>query len=219
MTMTFKSLLSAILIACPAAAFAADAAPSGTYEQDSPHTSVTWRIDHFGLSHFTARFIDSKARLDWNRETPEQSRLTVEIDPMQVRTDFPFPEVEDFDAKIGGDADFLAGAKIRFVSTKVVIDGEKTGRVFGDLTLRGETHPAVMDVTFNGSMAEHPIEKIAKLGFSGHLVVKRSQWGLNFAIPALSDDIDVAIETEFKPAKPKRQAFLPEVVRRKSVID
>jgi polyisoprenoid-binding protein YceI len=200
MTMTIKSLLSAILIACPAAAIAADAAPSGRYEQDGPHTSVTWRIDHFGLSRFTARFTGSKARLDWNGETPELSRLTVEIDPMQVRTDFPFPDVEDFDAKIG-------------------VDGEKTGRVFGDLTLRGETHPAVMDVTLNGSMAAHPFEKIAKLGFSGHMVVKRSQWGLTFAIPALSDDIDVAIETEFKPEKPKRQAALPEVVRRKSVID
>lgn len=198
--MPSRFLLTAFLLALPTLALAAEPAPSGRYEQDGPHTSVTWRIDHFGLSRFTARFTGAKASLDWNREDPAQSALTVEIDPRQVRTDFPFPEVEDFDAKIGTDADFLAGSPIRFVSDRIVVDGDKTGRVFGQLTLRGETHPAVMDVTFNGSMAEHPIEKIAKLGFSGHMQVQRSNWGLTFALPALSDTIDVAIETEFKPA-------------------
>lgn len=199
--MLAKLLLTTFLLTVPALALAADPAPSGRYEEDGPHTSVTWRIDHFGLSRYTARFTGAKAVLDWNREKPAQSALTVEIDPRLVRTDFPFPEVEDFDAKIGAGADFLAGSPIRFVSERIVVDGDRTGRVFGQLTMRGQSHPAVMDVTFNGSMAEHPIEKVAKLGFSGHMRIKRSEWGLTFAIPALGDEVDVAIETEFKPAK------------------
>ncbi len=198
--MRINALLIALMIAAPAMADGPPPAPSGLYEQDSPHTSVTWKIDHFGLSHFTARFIDANARLDWNADEPELSKLTVEIDPTNVRTDFPFPEVEDFDGKIGGDPAFLAANPITFVSERIDITGENTGRVEGNLTMRGETHPAVMDVVFNGSLAEHPIEKIAKLGFSGHMTVKRSLWGLTFATPALSDDVEVAIEIEFKPA-------------------
>lgn len=121
--MLARLTLATLLFACPALALAApDApAPSGRYEQDGAHTSVTWRIDHFGLSRYTARFVGAKAR------------------------------------------------------------------------------PAVMEVTFNGSMAEHPIEKIAKLGFSGHMRIKRSDWGLTFALPALGDEVDIAIETEFRP--------------------
>jgi polyisoprenoid-binding protein YceI len=202
--MLARLTLATLLFACPTLAIAApDApAPSGRYEQDGAHTSVTWRIDHFGLSHYTARFVGAKARLDWNRDDPAQSTLTVEIDPRQVRTDFPFPEVEDFDAKIGSGADFLAGSPIGFVSERIVVEGENTGQVFGQLTLRGKTRPAVMEVTFNGSMAEHPIEKIAKLGFSGHMRIKRSDWGLTFALPALGDEVDIAIETEFRPEAP-----------------
>ncbi|MCM5557002.1 YceI family protein [Pleomorphomonas sp. JP5] len=200
-----KLTLTALLFACPTLALAApdSPAPSGRYEQDGPHTSVTWRIDHFGLSRYTARFVGARAKLDWNREAPAQSTLTVEIDPLEVRTDFPFPQKEDFDAKIGAGADFLAGSPIGFVSDRIVVDGENTGQVFGQLTMRGQTHPAVMDVTFNGSMAEHPIEKIAKLGFSGHMRLKRSTWGLAFALPALGDEVDVAIEIEFRPENGK----------------
>jgi polyisoprenoid-binding protein YceI len=93
----------------------------------------------------------------------------------------------------------LAGSPIGFISERIVVEGENTGQVFGQLTLRGKTRPAVMEVTFNGSMAEHPIEKIAKLGFSGHMRIKRSDWGLTFALPALGDEVDIAIETEFRP--------------------
>lgn len=200
--MSSKLALTTFLLTFPTLALAADQAPSGRYEQDGAHTSVTWRIDHFGLSRYTARFTGARASLDWNREEPARSALIVEIDPRLIRTDFPFPEVEDFDAKIATGADFLAGGPIRFVSDRVAVHGDKTGRVFGQLTMRGQTHPAVMDVTFNGSMAEHPIEKIAKLGFSGHMLINRSDWGLTFAIPALGDAIDVSIEAEFKPAKP-----------------
>ncbi|WP_174803187.1 YceI family protein [Martelella limonii] len=197
--MRLYSLLLALMIASPVLAETPQPAPSGLYEQDSPHTSVTWKIDHFGLSHFTARFIGAKAKLDWNADTPELSTLTVEIDPTSVRTDFPFPEVEDFDGKIGSDPAFLAASPIVFVSKKIVVTGDNTGLIEGELTMRGETHPAVMEATFNGSLAEHPIEKVAKLGFSGHMTVKRSLWGLTFATPALGDDVEVIIETEFKP--------------------
>lgn len=98
--MPAKRLLTTFLLTFPTLALAADRAPSGRYEQDGPHTGVTWRIDHFGLSRFMARFIGAKAGLDWNRVHPTQSALSVEIDPRLVRTDVPFPKVEDFDAKI-----------------------------------------------------------------------------------------------------------------------
>ncbi len=76
-------------------------APSGAYVSDQPHTSLTWKVSHFGLSNFTARFVGIDAQLGWNAEDPSLSTLTVAVDPRSVRTDFPFPEQEDFDAKIG----------------------------------------------------------------------------------------------------------------------
>ncbi|WP_054156784.1 YceI family protein [Rhizobium sp. AAP43] len=175
------------------------AAPTGVYVTDPAHTSLTWKISHFGLSSYTARFTGVEARLDWNAEKPETSDLTVTIDPLSVQTDFPFPEKEDFDGKIGRGEDFLAAKPITFKSRRIKVTGEGQATVTGDLTFRGETHPASLDVRFNGSVAEHPMDKKPRLGFSATGVVHRTDWGLGFAVPALGEDVDLLIETEFVP--------------------
>ncbi|MDP9808277.1 polyisoprenoid-binding protein YceI [Rhizobium tibeticum] len=175
-------------------------APAGAYKTDPSHSSLLWSFNHSGLSNYTARFTGVNARLDWNPVKPEASMLTVEIDPMSVRTDYPWPDVVDFDAKIGGDPDFLAGKLIRFVSSTIRITGERTGIVEGVLTFRDQTHPASLNVTFNGSMAQHPIMKTAKLGFSATGTIRRSEWGLGFAIPELGDEVKLVIETQMVPA-------------------
>jgi len=176
-------------------------APSGTYISDPAHSSVTWKISHFGLSNYTARFAKMSAELIWDARNLTASKVVATIDPVSVRTDFPAPEVEDFDRKIGTGSDFLASQPIRFVSMTVKIIGQNKGKVTGDLTFRGQTHPVTLDVTFNGSMAEHPMEKAAKVGFSAIAKLKRSEWGLGIYVPAVGDEVTVLIEMELAPKK------------------
>ena len=175
-------------------------APGGNYVSDLAHSSVTWRIGHFGLSRYTARFARADAKLAWNPDKPEGSTLAVAIDPASVRTDFPFPGKEDFDRKIATAPELLASEPIRFVSRRIEKTGEKTGRVTGDLTFRGRTQPFTLDVVYNGSMEKHPHDGTPKIGFSAKGSVKRSEWGMDFAIPALDDAVEVIVETEFMPA-------------------
>ncbi|CAN7431319.1 YceI family protein [Neorhizobium sp. LjRoot104] len=176
-------------------------APSGTYVSDPAHSSVIWKIGHFGLSNYTARFTQMSAELLWDAKNPAASKVSASIDPTSVRTDFPFPDVEDFDRKIGSDGNFLAAQPISFVSTEVKVTDENKGQVTGDLTFRGQTRRATFDVTFNGSMAEHPMEKAPKLGFSAIARIRRSEWGLTLYVPAVSDEVTILIETELAPAK------------------
>lgn len=200
------TLLSLAVIAGLAPARAAEqqqAAPAGLYKTDPSHSSLAWSFNHSGLSHYTARFTKVDARLDWKPGEPEAGSLTVEIDPMSVRTDYPWPEVVDFDSKIGGNEAFLAGKPISFVSKEIRVTGEKTGVIEGLLTFRGETHPATLDVTFNGSMAKHPIMGVPKIGFSATGSIRRSEWGLGFGIPELGDDVTLVIETQMVPADHK----------------
>ncbi|AYD02018.1 YceI family protein [Neorhizobium sp. NCHU2750] len=209
--MKYLQLLSlAAFIATPA--FAADKpgqkpapAPSGTYVSDPAHSSVFWKVNHLGLSNFTARFTKMSAELVWNAEDPASSKVTAVIDPVSVQTNYPFPEKEDFDKEIGTTARFLAGDEIRFVSRSVKITGDKHGEVSGDLTMRGQTHPATLMVTFNGSMAQQPREKTPKIGFSAQAVLKRSEWGVVPEIKSISDDVTVVIETEFQPPQTKSE--------------
>lgn len=175
-------------------------APAGTYVTDPAHTSVLWSLDHSGLSHWTARFVDVRGVLDWKPEDPTASTLRVEIDPRSVRTDFPAPEETDFDGMIGTSEDFLADKPITFVSTRIEVTGGDRGLVHGDLTFRGETHPVTLDATFNGSMAEHPFAHNAHLGFSATTSFDRSDWGLTTMVPFLGDRIDLVTETQLVPA-------------------
>lgn len=177
-----------------------DPAPGGAYKTDPSHSSFSWSFNHSGLSHYTARFTKVDARLDWKPEKPETSTLSVTIDPLSVRTDYPWPEKVDFDAEIGSGEPFLAAKPITFVSKTIHVTGEKTGTVEGLLSFRGETHPATLDVTFNGSMAEHPMMGVPKIGFSATGRIRRSQWGMDFAIPELGDVVIFTIETQMVPA-------------------
>lgn len=176
--------------------------PSGTYALDPTHASVTWKVSHMGLSNYTARFTKFDATLNLDAAKPENSKLTVIIDPKSVRTDYPFPDKENFDAKIAGK-DFFDAAQypeIRFVSTRMERLGADTGRVHGDLTFHGVTKPIVMDVKLNGAKA-HPMRGVGAVGVSATTTFKRSDFGVKKLVPMVGDEVTVLIEAEFLERK------------------
>lgn len=192
----------ALLTAAPALAAPLDA-PSGKYVVDPTHTSVTWRVKHLGLSNYTARFTKIASTVELDAASPENSKLDVTIDTNSVRTDFPFPEKEDFDKVVGGDARFLDGGKfpqIKFVSTSIASTGPKTGKITGNLTLRGVTKPIVLDATFNGSLAPNPMMKTQKIGVSARGTIKRTDFGMTFGTQFLGDEVELQIEAEYNKA-------------------
>jgi polyisoprenoid-binding protein YceI len=199
---------SATLFSCTALAAdgTGDPAPSGIYFADPAHSSVIWKVKHLGLSNYTARFTRMTAELKWSAERPDISSVIATIDPLSVQTNFPFPDREDFDKEIGAEDRFLAGKPIRFVSREVTVIDAHRGTVTGDLTLRGETHPATLNVTFNGSMARQPAEGSPKIGFSAEMTFKRSEWGLAPKIKSVGDEVTVIIETELEPPLTSGQA-------------
>lgn len=195
-------LLAAFAVATPLAA-APLGAPSGSYNVDLSHTSVTWRVKHLGLSMYTARFATVASTVQLDAANPANSKLEVTIDANSVRTDFPFPEKEDFDKVVGGDARFLDGAKfpqIRFVSTGIVATGAKTGRITGNLTLRGVTKPITLDAVFNGAIAPNPMIKTDKIGVSARGMIKRSDFGMKYGQQFLGDEVELQIEAEYQKA-------------------
>jgi polyisoprenoid-binding protein YceI len=195
---------AALLMAAPVLAQPAGfTVPSGSYEGDPAHTSVTFKIKHFGLSFYTARFakVTSKVMLDAAR--PQASKLEVSIDARSVRTDFPFPEKTDFDKEIGTDPRFLNGNAhpvIGFVSTRVTRTGANTADIAGNLTLRGVTKPVVLKAVLNGQVETHPMLKKPVFGISATTSIKRADFGLTVYEGVLGDEVTVLIETEYARA-------------------
>ena len=206
-----KGLVAAALSLALASAAAAEGAdikaPKGTYKNDPYHSSLTFKIDHMGLSHYTARFIKFDATLDLDPAKLGSSSVTVNVDPTSVRTDFsgdfkaghkdsPY---KTFDEEITRDNKFLNADKfttITFKSTKVVQAG-KALKVTGDLTLLGVTKPVTMTASVVGSVEKHPFLGKGVVGFSATGTLKRSDWGMIGTQAFLGDDVTIIFESEF----------------------
>lgn len=179
--------------------------PAGTYRLDPAHASLFFRVDHLGMSRYTARFTRLDATLEIDPQAPDDARLTATVDPLSLDTAYPLDDL-DFDAVLTGP-DWLDAADhplITFTSTAVRPTGPATAEVEGELELVGVTLPILLDVTFNGGYAGHVYDPGgSRIGFSAEGVLQRSAFGLDLGIPVpgstvgVGDRVDVFIEAEF----------------------
>ena len=166
--------------------------PTGTYRMDPRHTTVLFRIRHEGISWFTGRFDTKDATLELNASDPSQSHLTASMSA--VNTGVLNAQGErGFDRAIDAA---LGGQPITFVSTAVERTGQFTGRVTGDLTMNGQTHPAVLNVTFGGGHTDIVRAGAVAIGFSAQGVIDRSQWGVNQWGAFAGNEVQIVIEAE-----------------------
>ena len=165
--------------------------PAGEYKLDKTHASVTLKLAHMGLSHYTLRFTGIDAVLNFDSAHPVLSKLDVTIDPKSVDTH----DVK-FDEEIASQ--FLDADKypaIKFVAKSAKLTSKTTGEVTGDLTFHGVTKPQTLKVTFNGGLKGMRGEQ--RLGFSAVTVVKRSDFGADRYVALVGDEVSLLIETEF----------------------
>jgi len=198
--------------AAPSASAAAPAAtadkfvmpkvPAGDYKLDPAHASLEFKVNHLGFSHYTARFSDFDAKLKFDPANPSASSVEATIDPKSLTLPKPPAGFKD---ELTGKAwlDAAQYPAITFRSTKIEVTGANTAKVTGDFTLHGVTKPVVLDATFNGGYAGHPMDPHARIGFSAHGTFNRSEFGMGFGVPApgttmgVGDAVDVQIEAEF----------------------
>ena len=48
---------------------------------DLAHSSLTWKVNHFGLSNYTARFTKFDATLEIDPASPQSAKVVVTVDP------------------------------------------------------------------------------------------------------------------------------------------
>lgn len=169
--------------------------PTGAYVSDPDHTAVLFSVRHFRFSQAIGRVRRAEARLDWNLEDPEKSKVDVEIDTASLDTNS-----QSIDAALKAKAmfDVAEFPRARFVSTKVAraAPNAASGTIEGELTLKGETHPVKLDVVFNGGEIDGLTLK-PTLGFAATATLNRAEWHLGQWIPVVGNEVKVTIEIEF----------------------
>ncbi|MBL8550607.1 MAG: YceI family protein [Hyphomonadaceae bacterium] len=171
--------------------------PAGAYRLDRNHGSVHFRIRHMDLAWFTARFDTMDARLTVNPAQPELSQLTASVGAASVNTGVLAANGERrFDATVARALGAETTPQITFASTGIARTGANTARVTGDLTLNGQTHPATLEVTFDGARVDPLRGGAMVLGFSGYGVIDRTQWGVTDWGAFTGAEVQLVIEAE-----------------------
>ncbi len=173
------------------------AARSGKYTTDPKHHHILFKYRHQGYSTSYVRWRDWTGELDWNAENPEASSIVVTINADKVDSG-----VDEFDGHLRGENFFNTASNptIMFKSASLSRTGTNTGKMAGDLTIKGVTKPLTLDVTINKAAFEER-GNMYKLGFSGKGVVNRSEFGMDYAIPFVSDEVTIIVEAEFLSPK------------------
>ncbi|QIG81003.1 YceI family protein [Stakelama tenebrarum] len=165
---------------------------AGTYDLDSGHSYAHWTVNHMGFTPLDGMFGNATGTLTIDPESPEDASVDVTFDMTGFTT-----HTEAFTNHLKSE-DFFNVAEFptaRFVSTAVEVDGT-TAEVTGDLTIHGVTKSVTLDTEFFGAGA-NPMNKKLNIGFTGTTTIKRSDFGLGYAVPVVTDEVELKIVAAF----------------------
>ncbi|MXO58758.1 hypothetical protein GRI89_04290 [Altererythrobacter salegens] len=173
---------------------------AGTYAPDPGHTLVGWRVNHFGFSDYFGAFGNATGSLTIDPANLSAAKVDVlvPIDSVSLVSS----GLRDHLLRAGKDGakpDFFGPDQqpAHFVSTKVESTGGTTANITGNLTLNGVTKPIVISAEFVGA-GENPFSKKKTIGFEGRASFKRSDFGLGFLVPMVSDEVQLDISVPFE---------------------
>ena len=175
------------------------AAAAEKYVFDKSHTNIMWFASHFGFSDSMGQFMEYDGHILLDRDTPENSAVEVNIHTASVMTG-----LEKFDAhlKSGDFFDVDTFPLATFKSTRVDVIDRQHAKVLGDFTLLGKTHPLLLQVTLN-KIGVNPYNQKQTAGFDVSATLKRSEFGMDYALPGVGDEVKLQIKAEAVLAAPE----------------
>jgi polyisoprenoid-binding protein YceI len=162
---------------------------------DEEHFSIAFEINHLGYANVIGMFLEAEGAFEYDAEA-----RTVPSGKVTVKSESVFTNHEERDDHVRDD-DFLDAdeyPQVEFTVTSFETTGENTGKLTGDLTLLGKTRPVTLDVTLNKS-AVYPFgHEEYTIGISASTTIKRSEWGMTYALDPLMVGDEVHLSFEFE---------------------
>ncbi|MYN43508.1 polyisoprenoid-binding protein [Pseudoduganella sp. FT93W] len=181
-----KQILIATLLAA-----SATSAIAATYNIDPSHTYPSFEADHMGLSTWRGKFDKTSGTVTMDRAA-KTGALDVTIQADSINFGF-----EKMNSHAKG-ADMFNVEKFPTVSYKshnFKFEGDQLVGVEGELTMLGVTKPVSLKVDrFKCIM--HPRYKREVCGANAIAEFKRSDFGLNYGLPAFAPEVRLAIQIE-----------------------
>ncbi|HWC34729.1 MAG TPA: YceI family protein [Mycobacteriales bacterium] len=175
---------------------------TGEYDVDVAHSRLGFAAKHAMVTTVRGSFQDFTAEIHVDEDNVANSSARVEIKAASIDTG---NQMRDDHVR---NSDFLeveTYPTITFVSTGAEKTGDDTYRLHGDLTIKNVTKPVSIDLELTGA-ADDPWGNF-RLGFEGHTVINRTDFGVSFNAPLGSGGVVVSekIKLDFDIAAVRRK--------------
>ncbi len=167
-----------------------------TWILDPAHSAVTFTAKHMMITTVRGSMKIADVDLHFDPDNHEASSVRVSLDAASIDTG-----QDARDQHLRSD-DFLNADEfptIDFVSTSIERNGKNgSGKIHGDLTIRGTTRPVVLDAEFAGVVPN--MQGGERAAFSASTKVNRDDFGLNWNVTLeqggwlVSKDIRIEID-------------------------
>ena len=163
-----------------------------TFNVDTAHSSLIFRVKHLNTSYAYGRFNDFSGSFVIDKKSPAKNSLNLEVKTASVDTanaqrDTHLKGPDFFNVKQFPTATFK--------SKSVKLGGAPgTMDVTGDLTINGVTKPVKATIELTG---EGPTPfKDYRAGLETTLTLKRSDFGIKFMPEGLGDEVKLVVSLE-----------------------
>lgn len=195
---TFTSLVvaafAAVLFVAPGAQTDASADPIN-YKIDTSHSAIIFKVKHKGVAYSYGRFNEFGGTVvaDTDSLTDAQIEVTVKADSIDT-------------ANEGRDKHLISGdffntrqfPELTFKSTSIE-EAEDGYKMKGEITLLGKTQEVEADLDFVG--ADTANDGTNLIGAEATFTIKRSEFGMNYMVGPLGDDVKITVSIEANDKK------------------
>lgn len=192
-----RSSLAALAVLAPLSALAAPQ----TYVIDPIHSYPNFKVNHLGMATLMGQFERMTGKVVFDQAAKTGS-LEVKIPTATVSTG----DGKRADGSRSRDdhlraADFFNSAEFPdmvYKSTKFNFNGDNLESIEGTLTLLGVSKPVKLTVA-SFKCGPHPFTKKPMCGADVEGTIKRTDFGMKFGVPAISDEVKLMIGVEAYP--------------------
>ncbi len=161
------------------------------FEVDPMHSSIIFQVTHMNTGNIYGAFTDFSGEFTYNPELTEENKIEMTVNVASINT---FVEARDNHLR---NPDFFNAdvhPTMSFSSSSWEKSGDGDYKVSGDLTMLGVTKQIEVDAKKIGSNENR--EGTPIIGFEYSFTIKRSEFGMDYFIQGLSDEIPVIVAIE-----------------------
>ncbi|CAB0151531.1 Protein YceI [Pseudidiomarina piscicola] len=186
-----KLLLASLLSTALMGVSANSQAEDYVIDIDGQHAFIQFKVSHLGYSYLLGEFTEFEGSFSFDESNPSAASVEVTIDTASLDSNHA-----ERDKHLRSD-DFFAVEdypQASFVSTSYAPNGDGSGILTGDLTLRGVTQSIAIDVTEVGAGAD-PWGGFRR-GFEGMVTLTPAEFGFDYDLGPAAETVDMYLSIE-----------------------